>query len=132
MPVRGIRGATTVEENSRDSILAGTRELLIALQDANNFEPKDIVCIFFSITSDLDAAFPAEAARQLGWNEVPLFGMQEADVIKSLKKCIRVLVQLNSGKSQTDFQHCYLNNAKTLRKDLTYKDKEERKDKKWC
>lgn len=118
MSVRGIRGATTVSENNRESILAGTRELLFTMQDANNFKTEDIVSIFFSMTSDLNAAFPAEAARQLGWNEVPLFGMQEADVINSLKKCIRILIQLNCNKSQVDVQHCYLHKAKILRKDL--------------
>jgi chorismate mutase len=118
LSVRGIRGATTVSENSRESILEGTRELLLTMQDTNNVNTHDIVSIFFSMTSDLNTAFPAEAARQLGWNKVPLFGMQEANVIKSLKKCIRVLIQLNSNKSQSDFRHCYLNDAKILRNDL--------------
>ncbi|MDD2352354.1 MAG: chorismate mutase [Candidatus Caldatribacteriota bacterium] len=130
MSVRAIRGATTVIENSRESILKDTKELLLAMQETNNFNTEDIICIFFSMTSDLDAAFPAEAARQLGWNTVPLFGMQEADVRNSLEKCIRILLQLNSNKVQADFQHCYLKKAKSLRKDLNYK--EERKDKKWC
>ncbi len=121
MSVRGIRGATTVSENSQESILAGTRELLLNLRDANNFKTEDIVSIFFSMTSDLNAAFPAEAARQLGWNKVPLFGMQEADVKDSLPKCIRVLIHINSGKSQTEIVHCYLRGAEVLRKDLVNK-----------
>jgi len=115
--------------NSRESILAGTRELLLTLLDANNFKTEDIVSIFFSITSDLNAAFPAEAARQLGWNKVPLFGMQEANVIKGLKKCIRILIQINSKKPQVEFQYCYLHKAEMLRKDLNCK--EEKEDKKW-
>jgi len=118
LSVKGIRGATTVSENSRESILAGTRELLLTLRDANNFKTENIVSIFFSITSDLNAAFPAEAARQLGWDEVPLFGMQEANVIHSLPKCIRVLIHFNCEKSQAEILHCYLKGAEVLRKDL--------------
>jgi chorismate mutase len=121
LSVRGIRGATTVSENSQESILAGTRELLLNLRDANNFKTEDIVSIFFSMTSDLNAAFPAEAARQLGWNKVPLFGMQESDVKDSLPKCIRVLIHFNCGKSQTEIVHCYLRGAEVLRKDLVNK-----------
>jgi chorismate mutase len=121
LSVRGIRGATTVNENNRESILAGTRELLLTLRNANSFKTEDIVSIFFSMTSDLNAAFPAEATRQLGWNEVPLFGMQEADVIHSLPKCIRVLIHINCGKSQTEIVHCYLREAEVLRKDLVNK-----------
>ena len=118
MPVRGIRGATTVHTNDKESILAATRELLIALQNNNQFETKDIVSIFFSMTSDLNTAFPARAARELGWNHVPLFGMQEAEVPNSLPKCIRVLIQINCEKSQTEIKHCYLKGAEVLRKDL--------------
>lgn len=118
MPVRGIRGATTVEENDKDLILEGTKELLVDLQNRNQFEPEDIVSIFFSMTYDLNSAFPAEAARMLGWQKVPLFGVQEAEVYDSLKKCIRVLIQINSSKSQDEIKHCYLHKAKELRKDL--------------
>jgi chorismate mutase len=118
MTVRGLRGATTVEANSRESILAGSKELLLSLQKANHFNTEDIVSIFFSMTSDLNAAFPAEAARQLGWNKVPLFGMQESDVEGGLGKCIRILIQINSNKIQDEIQHCYLRKAERLRRDL--------------
>ncbi len=127
MPVRGIRGATTVSANNKESILAGTKELLLALENANNFKKLDIVSVFFSMTPDLNAAFPAAAARQLDWQEVPLFGVQEAEVADGLKKCIRILIQINSYKSQAEIQHCYLHEAKELRKDLI--DEEERKGK---
>ena len=118
MPVRGIRGATTVSKNNKESILSGTRELLLTLQSANRFDTKDIVSIFFSMTPDLNAAFPAAAARELGWDQVPLFGMQEIGVPESLEKCIRVLIHLNCQKSQIELQHCYLRGAEILRKDL--------------
>jgi chorismate mutase len=116
--VRAIRGATTVIENSRESILKDTKELLLAMQEANNINTKDIICIFFSMTSDLNAAFPAEAARQLGWCEVPLFDMQEIPVPGSLSKCIRIMIQINCQKSQSEVKHCYLKGALVLRKDL--------------
>ncbi len=118
MLVRGIRGAITVEQNDKESILNGTKELLLTLQRKNNFNTKDIVSIFFSMTTDLDAAFPAAAARQLGWNLVPLFDMQEIAVPRSLPKCIRILVQINCQKEQEDIVHCYLKGAEILRKDL--------------
>ncbi len=123
MSIRGIRGATTVKKNDKKSILARTKELLIALQDANNFETEDIASIFFSMTRDLNAAFPAAAARQLGWQKVPLFGVQEADIVDTdgLKRCIRILVQINTEKSQDEINHCYLHEAMKLRKDLINK-----------
>lgn len=118
MTIRGIRGATTVEANSKESIFTRSKELLLSLQKANHFNTEDIVSIFFSMTSDLNAAFPAEAARQLGWNKVPLFGMQESDVEGGLGKCIRILIQINSNKIQDEIRHCYLHKAKRLRRDL--------------
>ena len=128
MSVRGIRGATTVSKNDRESILSRTRELLLALKETNNFKNKDVVSIFFSMTADLTAAFPAEAARQLGWNKVPLFGMQECDIEGSLEKCIRILIQINSHQSQEEIQCCYLHEASKLRKDLfDMKEKENKK-----
>ena len=128
MSVRGIRGATTVSKNDRESILSRTRELLLALKETNNFKNEDVVSIFFSMTVDLTAAFPAEAARQLGWNRVPLFGMQECDIEGSLEKCIRILIQINSHQSQEEIQCCYLHEASKLRKDLF--DMKEKEDKK--
>jgi chorismate mutase len=128
LSVRGIRGATTVSKNDRESILSRTRELLLALKETNNFKNEDVVSIFFSMTVDLTAAFPAEAARQLGWNRVPLFGMQECDIEGSLEKCIRILIQINSHQSQEEIQCCYLHEASKLRKDLF--DMKEKEDKK--
>ncbi len=118
MLVRGIRGAITVNSNTKEEIIAITKELLIALQRENNFKIEEMVSVFFSATSDLNAVFPAQAARELGWNRVPLLDMQEIEVAGSLPKCIRVLIQINCQKSQTEIKHCYLRGAEILRKDL--------------
>ena len=118
MLVRGIRGAITADGNTKQEIIKKTKELLIALKKENDFKIEDITSIFFSVTSDLNAAFPAQAARELGWDRVPLFDMQEIEVPGSLSKCIRVLIQINCQKSQTEIKHCYLRGAKVLRKDL--------------
>ena len=118
MLVRGIRGATTVDRNSKEEIIKRTKELLTVLKKENGFKIEDMVSIFFSATPDLNAAFPAQSARELGWNRVPLFDMQEIDVPGSLSRCIRVLIQINCQKSQTEIKHCYLRGAEILRKDL--------------
>lgn len=118
MLVRGIRGATTAESNTKEEIIKKTKELLVTLKKENDFKVEDIVSILFSVTPDLNAAFPAQSARELGWNRVPLFDMQEIDVPGSLPKCIRILIQVNCYKSQTEIKHCYLRGAEILRKDL--------------
>jgi chorismate mutase len=118
MLVRGIRGAITVNSNTKEEIIEITKELLITLQRENNFKIEDIVSTFFSITPDLNAAFPAQAARELGWDRVPLFDMKEIDVPGSLPRCIRILIQINCQKSQLEMKHCYLRGARILRKDL--------------
>ncbi|MBE3090789.1 MAG: chorismate mutase [Candidatus Atribacteria bacterium] len=118
MLVRGIRGAITVNSNTKEEIIEITKELLITLQRENNFKIEDIVSVFFSATSDLNAAFPAQAARELGWDRVPLFDMQEIEVPGSLPKCIRILIQINCQKSLQEIKHCYLRGARILRKDL--------------
>lgn len=118
MLVRGIRGAITADSNTKEEIIKRTKELLTALKKENDFKIEDIVSIFFSVTSDLNAAFPAQAARELGWNKVPFFDMQEIDVPESLPRCIRILIQINCSKSQQEIRHCYLRGAKILRKDL--------------
>ena len=118
MLVRGIRGAITVEINTKEEIIEKAKELLVTLKKENDFRIDDIVNVFFSATPDLNAAFPAQAARELGWDRVPLFDMQEIEVSGSLSKCIRALIQINCQKSQTEIKHCYLRGAEILRKDL--------------
>ena len=118
MLVRGIRGAITVDSNNKEEIIKKTKELLVTLKKENDFMIEDIVSTFFSVTPDLNAAFPAQAARELNWDRVPLFDMQEIEVPGSLPKCIRILIQINCQKSQTEMKHCYLRGARILRKNL--------------
>lgn len=116
MSIRGIRGATTVDENTPEAILAGTRELLLALVQANpTLKPEDIASIFFTMTEDLDAVHPALAARQLGWVEVPLMCAREISVPDSVQRCVRVLIHWNTDMPQNAVRHVYLHGAVTLR-----------------
>ena len=116
--VRGIRGAITVRENSPDEIVAATKELLQGLMEANNFKIEDICSAIFSATTDLNAQFPAVAARQIGWLFTPLLCTNEIPVPGSLQKCIRVLLHVNSTMTQEEIIHLYLGEAKSLRPDL--------------
>jgi chorismate mutase len=120
--LRGVRGAITVVSNSRDAILAASRRLLEDLVSANGIQPEDVGSVLFSLTGDLNAAHPAEAARQLGWTRVPLFCCQEIPVPDSLPYCIRVLVHWNTKQSQKDIVHVYLEEAVRLRPDLAGRD----------
>lgn len=115
---RGIRGAITVEHNSAEEIVSATRELLEAIIKENSLNPEDIASAFFTVTTDLDAEFPASAAREMGWKYVPLLCATEINVPGRLGKCIRVLVHVNTRKSQTDLKHIYLRDATKLRVDL--------------
>ncbi|HCF50711.1 MAG TPA: chorismate mutase [Syntrophomonas sp.] len=118
MQVRGIRGAITIEEDDKSRVLAATQELLSAMQAANDFLPEDIASILFTVTSDIRSAFPAEAARLMGWNCVPLLCFQEIEVPGSIPRCIRVLIHINTTKAQGDIKHTYLGEARALRRDL--------------
>ena len=118
MPCRGIRGATTVETNSEPHILEATRQLLTHMVEANGIEVADIASAFFTATPDLTAAFPAQAARDLGWHQVPLLDAQEIPVPGSLPRCVRVLVHWNTSKPQEEVRHSYLCEAVRLRPDL--------------
>lgn len=124
--LRGVRGATTAIANDPESIREATRKLLVALTKANALKPNDIAAVIFSSTPDLNAAFPAAAARELGWNEVPLFGTQELDCLSGIPLCIRVLILLNTEKSQHEIQPVYQAGAVVLRPDLPFN--EPRKD----
>ena len=116
--MRGIRGAATVDVNSRESILTTTRELLQAMQSQNAVEPEDLAAVLFTLTDDLDAAFPAEAARQLGWVDVPLMCFQEIRVPGALQRVVRVLMLWNRPVPQTAVRHVYMGAAARLRTDL--------------
>jgi len=122
MACRGIRGATTVEANTAEAILDATRELLSAMARANGLATEDIASAVFTVTADLDAAFPAQAARQLGWHQVPLLDALEIPVPGSLPRCVRVLIHWNTSRSQAEIRHVYLRGAAALRPDLDGRD----------
>ena len=118
MPCRGGRGATTVPETTREEILKATRQLVALMVRRNGIEAKDVASAIFTTTPDLDAEFPALAARQLGWLEVPLLCGHEMSIPGSLPRCIRVLVHWNTDRAQHDVQHVYVRDAERLRPDL--------------
>jgi chorismate mutase len=115
MATRGIRGATTVERNDRDEILAATTELLNVIVRLNGLRSEDIAYVWFTVTPDLDAEFPAFAARELGWTEVPLMCGREIPVPGALARCIRALISWNTAKGQREVRHVFLHGAKELR-----------------
>jgi len=119
MYCRGIRGATTVEENTPEAILAATRELLALIVEANDLRAEDIASAIFTTTPDLTAAFPAQAAREMGWHDVALLDAQEIPVPDSLERCIRVLIHWNTEKDQSEIKHIYIKGARKLRSDLS-------------
>jgi chorismate mutase len=119
MPVRGIRGAITVTENCQREILAATRELLAEILARNELSDfSEIVSAIFTTTPDLNASFPAEAARELGMNQVPLLCASEIAVPNGMPRVIRVLLHVNTEKPQADMVHLYLRDARLLRKDI--------------
>jgi chorismate mutase len=115
--VRGIRGATTVAENSEEAILAGTRELLYTMIRANGIDVEDVASAHFTTTVDLDATYPALAARQLGWYDAALLCGHEMVVPGSLEKCVRILIHWNTTKRAEEIVHVYLHEARGLRPD---------------
>jgi len=117
MPVRGLRGATTAEANTREAILAATRELLETLCRENDLDPADVASVYFTVTADLDAAFPAAAARAIGWTDVALLDAQAPRVHNDVARCIRVLIHWNTDKPPSALQHVYLRGARHLRPD---------------
>lgn len=119
MYCRGIRGATTVSANEREEILTATRQLLALMIRTNGIDSKDVASAQFTTTLDVDAEFPALAARQLGWLDVPLLCGHEMAVPGSLPMCIRVLVHWNTEKTQDQVEHIYVREATKLRPDLS-------------
>ena len=112
---RGLRGATRADENTSEKIYQATREMLQALIDANDIEEKDLAMAYFTVTPDLDAAFPAAAARQLGWNNTALMCATEIPVPGSLPSCIRVLILINTDKRSDEMRNVYLKGTESLR-----------------
>jgi chorismate mutase len=119
MPIRGVRGATVANRDEPEAILTATRELLEALLHANpSLQVEELASAFFTVTGDLTAVHPAKAARQLGWEQVPLMCAREIPVPGSLPRCIRVLLHWNTGLPQSAVRHVYLGAAASLRPDL--------------
>ncbi len=116
---RGVRGATTVSSDDREEILRATRELLALMIHLNGIQKEDVASAIFPTTLDLKASFPATAARQRGWLDVPLMCSHEIDVPGSLGMCIRALVHWNPRHPQDRVQHVYLREAQSLRPDKT-------------
>lgn len=120
MRCRGIRGATTVERNTAEDILEATRELLAAIVDANQLDVDDVASAIFTTSPDLDATFPAVAARAFGWDSIALMCMHEMGVPGALDRVIRVLVHYNTEKSVNEIRHVYLRRAVELRPEWSY------------
>jgi chorismate mutase len=115
MAVRGVRGATIAEDNTREAILSSTAELLKGMVAANGISTEDVACAIFSTTRDLNAEFPAVAARQMGWTEVALLCGHEMDVPDAMGRVIRILLLLNTETAAGSIAHLYLGEAKNLR-----------------
>ena len=119
MTTRGIRGATTIESDTKDNVLSATKELLEAILRVNSdLKTDDIASAIFTVTDDIVSAYPALAARQIGWTQVPMMCAREIPVEGSLRLCIRVLIHWNTEKPQSEIKHVYLREAVKLRPDL--------------
>lgn len=116
--LRGIRGAITTDKNRSREIISATKLLLKQMVAANKVGVQNIASIIFSVTADLNADFPARAARELGWGNVPLLCTYEIKVPGSLKKCVRVLMLVNTDQSQKAVKHIYLKGAQILRREF--------------
>ncbi len=116
--MRGIRGAITVKENEQNNIINNTQDLIKTIINRNEVKNQEIVSMIFTATSDLDSEYPAVAARDLGYKQIPLMCYQELKVKDSLKKCIRIMIYINRDCSLSEIKHVYLKNARKLRPDL--------------
>lgn len=118
--VRGVRGATTVVEDTVEAIHTAVRELMTAIIEANGIEEDDVASVIFTTTPDLTAAYPATVARHIGWRRTALIGCQEMDNPTGMPRCIRVLIHWNTAKGLDDITHIYLRDASALRPDLQH------------
>jgi len=119
MLCRGVRGATTIENDTPEEILSATRELLQLMTEANQIDPGDVASAIFTTTSDIVSEYPALAARQLGWVDTALLCGHEMAVPHGLKQCIRVLLHWNTTRAARELRHVYIKGAVNLRPDLT-------------
>lgn len=118
MSIVAIRGAITVDKNTRNDIFENTKELIVKIEEANKIKREKVISIIFSTTKDLDADYPAKAARQLGYTNSGLMCFNEMEVSNSLSKCIRVMILYSGDICQSNVKHIYLKRAKKLRPDL--------------
>lgn len=116
--IRAIRGATTADENTAESIRAATKELFLQVLQKNQLSEEDLISITFTMTQDLNAIYPAKVVREMGMCNTPLLCYQELAVENSLQSCIRVMVLAESEKSKEQIAHVYLKGARILRPDL--------------
>jgi chorismate mutase len=121
---RGVRGATTVSENTAEEILEATSDLLTALIRLNQIEPEDVVSAIFTTTTDLTASFPALAARDLGWTEVPLLCTHEMAVPGALGRVVRILLHINTTRGHAEVRHVYAKDARALRPEWGFSESE--------
>jgi chorismate mutase len=120
--IRGVRGATTVENDNEMEIIYATEKLLEEMIEKNDINPENVASVLISVTEDITAAFPAKALRKFeGWSYVPVMCMREIPVPQALKLCIRIMLHLNTTKSQKEIEHTYLEGATVLRPDLVKK-----------
>ena len=117
MPCRGVRGATTADANTPEAILKATRELLAVMIRRNDIRQEAVASVIFTTTGDLDAEFPALAARQLGWLDAAMMCFHELDVPGSLRHCIRILIHWNTDRASDEIVHVYIKDAANLRPD---------------
>lgn len=118
MQMVSIRGAITIEKNDKKQILEATKKMLVEIGEKNNLDKNNVISIVFSATKDLNAEYPAKAARILGYNQCSLMCFNEMEVVESMKKCIRVMVLYNGFLKQNEINHVYLGKTKKLRPDL--------------
>ncbi len=118
MMTRGVRGATSVEANTAEAILEATRELLSAMLKTNEVDLEEVASAFFTTTPDLNAEFPAVAARDMGWEHVALLCGHEMNKPGGLPMCLRILLHVNTSKAARDIRHVYLRGARVLRPDM--------------
>lgn len=116
--VRALRGATTVDADTADDVRERTIALLSAMVDRNDVQHDDVISVLFTATEDIHSLFPASAAREIGFGDVPLICARELDIVDATPLCIRVLMHLNTDRSNAELRHVYLEGASGLRDDL--------------
>ncbi len=116
--VRAVRGATTIDVDSREQVVERTQELVRAVLERNAIDPDDIISILFTATDDVRSAFPAEAAREAGLTHVPLMCARELDIVDGIERCIRIMVHVTTERAHDALRHPYLHGARQLRTDL--------------